>query len=49
MTDTDIDRAIDDARQANEELFIRNDNFEVFENLTSSLARGKTIGLKTLN
>ena len=35
MTDTEIDRAIEDARQANDELFIRDDNGKVFENLTS--------------
>ena len=35
MTDTEIDRAIEDARQANDELCIRDDNGKVFENLTS--------------
>ena len=35
MTDTEIDRAIEDARQANDELFIRDDIGKVFENLTS--------------
>ena len=35
MTETKIDRAIDDARQANEELFIRNDDGKVFKNHTS--------------
>ena len=35
MTDTEVDRAIEDARQANEELFIRADNGKVFKNLTS--------------
>ena len=38
MTDTEIDRAIEDARQANDELFIRahyHDNGKVFKNLTS--------------
>ena len=35
MTDTEIDRAIEDARQANDELFIRDDNCKVFQNLTS--------------
>ena len=35
MTDTEIDRAIEDARQANDELFIRDDNGKVFEELTS--------------
>ena len=35
MTDTDIDHAIEDARQANDELFIRDDNGIVFKNLTS--------------
>ena len=34
MTDTEIDRAIEDARQAKEELFIRDDNGKVFKNLT---------------
>ena len=35
MTDTEIDRAIEDARQANDELFIRDDNGKMFKNLTS--------------
>ena len=35
MTDTEIDGAIEDARQANDELFIRDDNGKVFKNLTS--------------
>ena len=35
MTDTEIHRAIEDAREANEELFIRDDNGKVFKNLTS--------------
>ena len=35
MTDTEIHRAIENARQANDELFIRDDNGKVFENLTS--------------
>ena len=35
MTDTEINRAIEDARQANDELFIRDDNGKVFKNLTS--------------
>ena len=35
MTDTKINRAIEDARQANDELFIRDDNGKVFKNLTS--------------
>ena len=35
MTDTEIDRAIEDARQANDELFIRDDNGKVFKHLTS--------------
>ena len=35
MTDTEVDRAIEDARQANEERFIRADNGREFENLTS--------------
>ena len=34
MTDTEISRAIEDARQANDELFIR-DVYKVFKNLTS--------------
>ena len=41
MTDTEIDRAIDDARQMNEELFISDDNGEVFKNLTSFLNTGE--------
>ena len=32
MTDTEINRAINDAKQANEELFIRDENGEVFNN-----------------
>ena len=35
MTDTEIDRAIEDARQANDELFIRDDNGKVLKKLTS--------------
>ena len=35
MTDTEIDRAIEDARQANDEIFIKDDNGKVFKNLTS--------------
>ena len=35
MTDTEINRAIEDARQANDELFIRDNNGKVFKNLTS--------------
>ena len=35
MTDTEIDRAIDDVRQANKELFIRDETGGVFKNLTS--------------
>ena len=35
MTDTEIHRAIEDARQANDELFIRDDNGKVFKTLTS--------------
>ena len=35
MTDTEIDHAIEDARQANDELFIRDDNGKMFKNLTS--------------
>ena len=35
MTDTEIDRAIEDARQANDELFIRDDIGKVFKNLNS--------------
>ena len=35
MTDTEVDRATEDARQANEELFIRDDYNKVFKNLTS--------------
>ena len=35
MTDTEINRAIEDARQANDELFIRDENGKVFKNLTS--------------
>ena len=35
MTDTESDRAIEDARQANDELFIRDDNGKVFKNLNS--------------
>ena len=35
MTDTEIDRAIEDSRQANDELFIRDENGKVFKNLTS--------------
>ena len=34
MTETEIDRAIEDARQANDKLFIRDDNGKVFKNLT---------------
>ena len=32
MTDTKINRAINDAKQANEELFIRDENGKVFNN-----------------
>ena len=32
MTDTEINRAINDAKQANEELFIRDENGKVFNN-----------------
>ena len=49
MTDTEIDRAIEDARQANDELFIRDDNGKVFENLASFLKRGKRTTLKIQN
>ena len=35
MTHTEINRAIEDARHANDELFIRDDNGKVFKNLTS--------------
>ena len=35
MTDTEIHRTIEDARQSNEELFIRDDNGMVIKNLTS--------------
>ena len=48
MIDTEIDRAIEDARQANEELIIRDDNGKVFKNL-HSLTRGKRTTLKTLS
>ena len=37
MTDTEIDRDIGDAGQANEELFIRDENGKVFNNHTSLL------------
>ena len=49
MTDTEIDRDIEDARQANDELFIKDDNGNVFKNLTSFLKSGKRTTLKTLN
>ena len=49
MTDTEIDRAIEDARQANDELFIKDNNGKVFKNLTSFLKMGKRTILKTLN
>ena len=35
MTDTEIERAIEDARQANDELCIRDDNGKVFKKSTS--------------
>ena len=35
MTDTETDRAIENARQANDELFIRDDNGKMLKNLTS--------------
>ena len=35
MTDAEIDRAIEDARQTSDEFFIRDDNGKVFKNLTS--------------
>ena len=41
MTDTEIDRAIEDARQANDEIFIRDDNGKVFKNLTSFIETGE--------
>ena len=41
MTDTEIDRAIEDARQANDELFIKDNNGKVFKNLTSFLKMGE--------
>ena len=34
MTDTEVDRANEDARKANEKRFIRGDNGKVFKNLT---------------
>ena len=33
--DTEINRAVEDARQANDEVFIRDDNGKVFKHLTS--------------
>ena len=41
MTDTEIDRAISDAKQANEELFIGDENGKVFNNHTSLLNTGE--------
>ena len=49
MTETEIDRAIEDARQANDKLFIRDDNGKVFKNLTFFLKRGKRTTLKIPN
>ena len=46
MTDTEIDSAIEDARQAINELFIRDDNGNVFQKLTFFLKRGKRTTLK---
>ena len=34
MTDTEIDRAISDARQTNEEFFVRDEHGKVFNNHT---------------
>ena len=41
MTDTKIDRAISDDKQANEELFIRDENGKVFNYETSLLNTGE--------
>ena len=49
MTDTETDHAIDDARQDNDELFIRDDNGKVFKIILLFLKRGKRTTLKTLS
>ena len=49
MTHTEIDRAIEAARQANDELFIRDDNGKVFKNLTSSPTTREETTLKIQN
>ena len=41
MTDKEINRAIEDDREANDELFIKDDNDKVFENLTPFLKTGE--------
>ena len=41
MTYTEIDRTVSDAKQANEELFIRDENGKVFNNQTSLLNTGE--------
>ena len=48
-TDTEIDRAIEDARQANDELFIRDVTGKVFKNPTSFPKTGKRTTLKIQN
>ena len=47
MTDTEIDRAIEYARQANDEVFIRDNNGEVFKNFTSFLKTGEENNFKS--
>ena len=47
MTDMEIDRAIEDARQANDEIFIRDDNGKMFKKiLLFFLKREKRTTLK---
>ena len=45
MTDTEINRAINDAKHANEELFIRDENGKCLTIIKHSPARGKRIAL----
>ena len=45
MTDTEINRAINDAKQANEELFIRDENGKVLNNNNTFPDTGKRMAL----
>ena len=49
MTETKIDRAFDDARQANEELFTKTMTARFLKITLHSLTRVKRIALKSLN